>query len=268
MAVEWTDEAIVLDARAHGESAAVVHILTQTHGRYAGLVHGGQGRKARPMLQPGNRVGVHWRARLAEHLGAMSVEPITLRAGLMFDDALKLNAVSAVCALAQLALPEREPHPRVHDGLEVLLSVLPDTEAAVWPALLIRWEMGVLADLGYGLDLTCCALTGAEGCPTLTHVSPSSGRAVDGAHPEAHDYLDKLLPLPAFLFDPHAAIDNTDIQHGFALTGHFLERRLLWPADRTLPEARMRLVDMLAANGHQLDGDNNHGGGSNAQRTQ
>lgn len=248
MAVEWMDEAIVLDAQAHGESAAVAHVLTQTRGRYAGLVHGGQGRKARPMLQPGNRVRVQWRARLAEHLGAMTLEPLTLRAGTILDDAARLTGVSAVCALARLALPEREPHQRAHDGLEVLLAHMPNADDTLWPALMVRWEAGLLSDLGYGLDVSRCAVSGVE--TGLTHVSPSSGRAVDAGHPDALPYRDKLLPLPGFLIDPQAAICAQDIADGFALTGWFLERRVLWPADRTLPEARTRLLTRIQAHLH------------------
>lgn len=244
MAVEWTDEAIVLSARPHGETAAVAQVMTQTHGRHAGLVHGGQGRKARPLLQPGNRVTVHWRARLAEHLGALTMEPLALRTGRLLDEPAKLAGVLAVCALAEAALPERERHTQVYDGMDVVLSHLLTPDTALWPALIIRWEVGVLTDLGYGLDLRRCAVSGVEG--GLTHVSPASGRAVDGTHPDAAPYLDKLLRLPGFLLSSDAPVEGDDLRDGFALTGWFLERRVLWPADRVLPEARGRLIDVLA----------------------
>ncbi len=241
MALEWTDDAIVLEARPHGETAAVAQLLTQEQGRFAGLVYGGQGRRARPLLQPGNRVRANWRARLADHLGAFTLEPLALRAGVLLDDAQRLTGVSAACALAIMVLPEREPHPRVHDGLELVLSTMAQTEH--WPALLVRWEAGVLADLGYGMDLSRCALGGAS--DRLSHVSPASGRAVDSTHPDAGPFLDRLLRLPKFLMDPRATVSAQDMRDGLLLTGYFLERRVLWPADRTLPEARVRLAAML-----------------------
>ncbi len=240
--MELTDEAIVLEARPHAESAAVVHVLTRDYGRYAGLVHGGQGRRARPMLQPGNRVTASWRARLADHLGSMTLEPLALRAGMVMDDPLKLTGVAAACALAMAAMPEREPHRSVHDGLELVLANMPTTPD--WPALLVRWEAGVLTELGYGLDLSRCALSGQT--DTLTHVSPASGRAVNGLHPDAEPYRDRLLALPPFLLGVQAAVTPADIHDGLRLTGHFLERRALWPADRRLPDARVRLAAMLA----------------------
>lgn len=242
MAVQWTDDGIVLTARPHGETAALAEILTREHGKHAGLVHGGQGRKSRPILQPGNAVRATWRARIIDHLGAYAVEPVTLRAGVFMEDRRRLAGMAAACALAALALPEREAHPRIHDGLALVLGAMGDTEE--WPALLLKWELGLLTDLGYGLALERCALTGSR--DGVSHVSPASGRAVCGDHPDAAEYRDRLLPLPAFLVRPGAGINQGDIMHGFALTGYFLERRVLWPADRRLPDARTRLIAMLA----------------------
>jgi DNA repair protein RecO (recombination protein O) len=239
--MEWTDAAVVLAARPFGETGALADVLSRGQGRFSGLVHGGASRRMRPLLQPGNRVQARWRARTEDQLGSLALEPDDLRAGRLLDDAEALEAVAAVCALASLALPEREPHPAVYEGLEALLSGLEATE--LWPALLVKWEAGLLADLGYGMDLTRCALTGAR--DHLTHVSPKSGRAVNGDSPDAAPYRDKLLALPPFLLGAQAGVRPGDVGAGLALTGWFLERRILWPADRRLPEARARLTARL-----------------------
>jgi DNA repair protein RecO (recombination protein O) len=239
--MEWTDAALVLSCRPFAETGALADVLSHAHGRYAGLVHGGASRRMRPLLQPGNRVQARWRARTEDQLGSLALEADELRAGRLLDDASALEAVAAACALAALSLPEREPHPRVFEGLEALLTGLETTE--LWPALLVKWEAGLLTDLGYGLDLARCALTGArEG---LTHISPKSGRAVVGASEEAAPYRDKLLALPPFLLGAQAGVGAGDIAAGLTLTGWFLERWILWPADRRLPESRARLIDRL-----------------------
>ena len=235
--MEWTDDGVVLLARPHGEASAVVELLTREHGRHAGLVRGAASRRMRPVLQPGNGVRASWKARLAAHLGYMTVEGEHLRAGRLMDDAAGLEGLSAACALCVLTLPEREPHPAVYEGLEALLAGMEATDR--WPALLVKWEAGLLADLGYGLDVERCALTGS---PDVTHVSPASGRAVCGDAPEAQPYLDKLLKLPAFLLGAQAVVTDADIADGLALTGHFLERRVLWPASRQLPGMRAQLA--------------------------
>lgn len=239
--MEWTDAAIILAVRPHGETSAVVDLLTQAQGRYAGLVHGARSRRMRPVLQPGNRVSATWRARLEDHLGTLSVEGDALRAGRLMDDRAMLQGLQAACALARTALPEREPHTAAFVALDALLDGMEATE--LWPALLVRWEAGLLTDLGYGLDLDRCALTDAR--DGLTHVSPASGRAVAGAAAEAAPYLDKLLKLPPFLLGSQARVTEGDIAAGLALTGHFIERRILWPADKQLPEARARLIEIL-----------------------
>lgn len=243
--MEWSDVGVVLSARPFGETSAVVELLTHAHGRHAGLVRGARSRALRPVLQPGNRVRASWRARLADHLGAMTVEPEALRAGSLLDDAAAVDGLAAACALARLALPEREAHPAVFEGLEALLDGMAQTD--LWPALMVKWEAGLLADLGYGLDLTRCALTGAV--DDLTHVSPKTGRAVCGHAREAQPYMDKLLKLPPFLMGAQAGLIEGDVAAGFALTAHFLERRVLWPSDRQLPEARARLLARLVEEG-------------------
>jgi len=242
--MEWSGRGHVLAVRPHGETSAIVELLTEDQGRHAGLVRGGRSRTLRPVLQPGNSVTAIWRARLADHLGHYTIEADIARAGLVMDDALSLAGLNSACALACQALPERESHAPVYRAMEVFLDALGDID--IWPALYVRWEFGLLRDLGYGMDLEKCAVTGeVEG---LTHVSPRTGRAVsrDAAAP----YLDKLLALPRFLRDPEAGFDTGDITNGLALTGFFLQRRVLWPMDRDLPESRMRLIKALTDAGH------------------
>ncbi|MCW5723663.1 MAG: DNA repair protein RecO [Maricaulaceae bacterium] len=241
--MEWTGSGVVLAVRAHGETSAIIELLTRDQGRHAGLVRGGRGRAMRPLLQPGNLLRATWRARLEEHLGHFTVEAEELLAGPLMDDALALAGLNAACALACLALPEREPHPRVHDAFLVFLRALEDPD--LWPAIYVRWEKGLLADLGYGIDLSRCTVTGAR--DDLTHVSPRSGRAV--SREAAQPYLDKLLPLPPFLLGAQAGVGPGDVGAGLALTGYFLERRVLWPHDRRLPDARARLLERLQAAG-------------------
>ncbi|MEE2525052.1 DNA repair protein RecO [Hyphobacterium sp. HN65] len=237
--MEWTGKGIVLAVRPHGETSAIVELLTEDHGRHAGLVKGGRSRSMRPVLQPGNSVTATWRARLADHLGNYAIEADSHRAGMVMENAMALAGLNAACALACQALPEREKHAAVYRGLEVLLDSMDDDE--IWPAIYVRWEVGLLKDLGYGLDFSKCAATGDT--EDLTHVSPRTGRAV--SREAAAPYIDKLLPLPPFLRHPEAGYELGDIAKGLALTGFFLQRRVLWPIDRDLPESRVRLIRAL-----------------------
>jgi DNA repair protein RecO (recombination protein O) len=247
--IEWTDEAIVLSARRHGETAAIVSLLTRGHGRHAGLVHGGAGRRARGVYEPGNRVTAAWRARLSEHLGHFTCELVESRAAALLDDALRLAGLSAATALVDAALPEREPHGRVFDSLDRLLDRLCATgPAARWPAQYVRFELDLLSDLGFGLDLSRCAVTGRA--DDLTFVSPKTGRAVSAA--AAEPYCDRLLPLPAFLTSrgADAAITADVVLAGLRLTAYFLEQHAFahQPAPGVagrLPAARDRLVRLL-----------------------
>jgi DNA repair protein RecO (recombination protein O) len=236
--MEWSDSGIVLAVRPHGETSAIVEVLTALNGRHAGLVRGGRSRSMRPVLQPGNQIAVTWRARLADHLGMFVIEAENLGAGAVMEDRTALAGLNAACALAVMALPEREAHAQVYEGFQVFLSVLDQPD--VWPALYVRWEAGLLSDLGYGLDLETCAVTGVM--EDLTHVSPRTGRAV--CREEAQPYLAKLLEIPGFM-KGSGVIEPGDIALGLALTGYFLERRVLWPIDKQLPEARMRLAAEL-----------------------
>ncbi|MSP68096.1 MAG: DNA repair protein RecO [Alphaproteobacteria bacterium] len=238
--MEWTSDAFVLGCRRHGEADAVVSLLTATHGRHLGLVRGGGGRRGRSLFQPGNRIRATWRARLSEHLGQITAEPITAHAAFLFDDPARLAALGSATALLDAALPEREPHPGLFDATAALLAALAATEG--WGADYVRWELALLQDLGYGLDLMSCAATGRN--DDLTFVSPRTGRAVSRAAGEP--YQDRLLPLPRFLFTPDEPPDPRQIVAGLALTGYFLERHLFTAGERHLPSARLRLVERLS----------------------
>lgn len=238
--MEWSDEGIVLAARRHGEGSTIVEIMTRGHGRHAGLVRGGTGRRMRGTLEPGNEVAVRWNARLPEHLGNFTVELLRPRTAEMIADPLRLAGLSSVCALAQVTLPEREAHGAVYEGLLVLLDAIPATD--FWPAIMVRWELGLLEDLGFGLDLARCAATGTT--DDLIYVSPRTGRAVsrDAGLP----YHDRLLGLPAFLLGSQAGPAGLEnIERGLDLTGFFLARHVLEPHGKKMPPARHRLRDRL-----------------------
>ncbi len=240
--MEFTTQGYVLSVRRHGETSAIIDVLTPDKGRHAGLVRGGVSRKMRPVLQPGNLVRVSWHARLSEHLGNFTVEAIDARSAQLMDDRLALSALNAACALTLAVLPEREPHKSVYDAFAVMIEHMDDPD--IWPALYVKWEAGLLDAMGYGLDLSKCAASGSN--DNLTHVSPRTGRAVSAS--EAEPYLDKLLPLPGFLIGRKGVMPGA-IKDGLALTGYFIESRILWPADRQLPDARARMIDRLTAEG-------------------
>ena len=237
--MEFTDDGIVLSARAHGETAAVAEIFTPHHGKWAGLVYGGQGRAQRPVLQPGNGVRAHWKGRLDESLGFFTLELTHARAGELMQDRLSLAGLTAACTLAAATLPEREAHGRAYHTMRILLDHLGDID--IWPALMARWELGLLAELGFGLTLDRCAATGAR--ENLIYVSPKSASAVSAEAGEP--YKDRMLPLPAFLRDGGAGASLADALDGLKTTGYFIETRILHLADRELPEARKRVVELL-----------------------
>ncbi|MGJ3232864.1 MAG: DNA repair protein RecO [Oceanicaulis sp.] len=238
--MEWTGSGRIVAVRPHGETSAVVEILTAEHGRHAGLVRGGRSRALRPVLQAGNRVRAVWRARLDEHLGAFQVEAEDLSAGVLMEDPLALSGLNAACAMASACLPEREAHPAVADAFEVLIGALDNRD--LWPPLYVSWEAGLLADLGYGLDLRKCAATGQT--DDLIYVSPKSGRAVSAE--AGKPYHDRILALPGFMAGS-GALAPGDVAAGLRLTAHFIERRVLWPADKRLPDARARMIERLEA---------------------
>lgn len=237
--MQWTDEAVVLSVRPHGETAALVELFTRAHGRYMGLVHGGRSRKARPVLQVGNHVDVTWKARLAEHLGNVTIELRRGYAADAMDSPAALAGLTSLVSLARL-LPERDPHESLFEVTLFVLSYLDD--AAVWPALVVRWELALLEELGFGLDLSQCAATG--GNDELIYVSPKSGRAVSASAGEP--YRDRLLGLPSFLLPGQWSNPTmADVLSGFALTAHFLETRVLLPREEALPDVRGRLPGLV-----------------------
>jgi DNA repair protein RecO (recombination protein O) len=237
--MDWSDEGIFLSAKPLGEANAVAELFTLGHGRHLGLVRGGRSRRMRPLLQSGNLLRVTWRARLSEHLGGFNLELIEAHAARVFDDRLALAAIGSLAGLARL-LPERDPHPELYAATLDVLRAFDDAD--LWPARLVRWELQLLQELGFGLDLSECAATGAAA--DLTYVSPRSGRAV--SREAGHPFFSKLLKLPAFVLDDDAPAGEGDIAAGFALTGHFLERDVLAPHGLALPQARERLIGFLS----------------------
>jgi DNA repair protein RecO (recombination protein O) len=236
--MDWTDHGIVLAARHHGETGLVVNLLTAEHGRHAGFVPGGVSRRSRPTWQIGNVVEVNWRAKLADQLGNYSGELREAHAARAMDSATELAGLSSACALVDEALPEREPHPAMYEGFQAFLTVLGHEG---WPAIYVRLELGLLQELGFGLDLEKCAATGTT--EDLAYVSPKSGRAV--SRTAAAPYAEKLLPLPAFLSTGGLPADAEELRHGLDLTGYFLERHVFWPHNKPLPPARARLIESL-----------------------
>lgn len=241
--MEWRDEGYVLAARPHGEGAAVVQLLTREHGRHAGLVHGGAARSKRATVEPGNLVDAVWRARLSEHLGRYTVEPSYHYAAQIMDDPARLAALSAACAVTETVIPEREPHPGLFEATGALFEALTNADDAIWPAVYIQWEMGLLRELGFALDLASCAATGTR--TELVYVSPRTGRAVsrDAGAP----YADRMLALPTFLRPDGrgAGAARADFSDGLRLTGHFLARHAFDPLNRPLPAARDRLEALV-----------------------
>ena len=238
--MEWSDDAIVLSSRAHGETGAILELLTRDHGRHIGLVRGGASRRIKPTLQPGNSVHVQWRARLEEHLGSFTCELARARAGELMDSRDCLAGLNAFSAVATAAMPEREAHAPVFEVGEILLDAMMTGDAAHWLPLYVRWEAGLLDALGFGLDFSECAATGAK--TDLIYVSPKTGRAV--SRDAAGVYANRLFKLPQFLLDSSA--QAADVAAGLQLTGHFLVDRVLKPHGKDLPPARLRL-DAIAA---------------------
>lgn len=240
MTEAWEGPAVVIGARPFGESGLVVTLLTEAMGRHPGMARGGQSRAQAPLWQPGNLVEARWVARLSDQLGALSGEMVHAAAALAMDDPLALDVLTAACAVAEGALPERQPHPRTFHGLvRLVVALARDPHRGV--EALIRWEAALLAELGYGLDFTCCAATGAT--EDLVWVSPRSGRAVSAE--AGMPYAGRLLPLPRFLRDDGQA-GPPEWRDGLRLTGYFLERDAFGHVHRPLPAARQRLGERVA----------------------
>ncbi|MFZ5669933.1 MAG: DNA repair protein RecO [Pseudomonadota bacterium] len=238
--MEWEDDAFVLSARPHGESGAIVELLTERRGRFAAHVAGGASRRMKPVLQAGARVRAGYRARVEGQLGSARVEPTGEGPSALFDDPLALSGLAAAAAVAAGALPEREPHPGAFYAFEALVGAL--AAADIWPAVFVRFEAGLLQDLGFGLDLSRCAATGVT--DELVWVSPRTGRAVSRA--AGAPYAERLLALPPFLLSAQGGLAEGDVGRGFDLTGHFLQQFVFGPLNRPLPPARVWLLERLA----------------------
>ena len=236
--MEWEGPAVVLDARPYSEADVLVTVMTELHGAHRGLARGGASRKHASLWQRGNLVQARWVARLSDQLGSLTAELVHPGAALAMEDGLRLAVVSSACMVAEGALPEREAHPIVFGGLVGLIAGLGADAAPV--ETVVRWEAALLAELGYGLDLSSCAVTGAA--EDLRYVSPRTGRAVSGVGAGA--WTDRLLPLPAFLVG--GAGDAAGWRDGLRLTGHFLERDAFGHQHRPLPAARAMLYDRVA----------------------
>jgi DNA repair protein RecO (recombination protein O) len=238
--MQWTDEGVIIGTRRHGETSLIVELMTAAHGRHLGLVRGGRSRRVQPLLQPGNSVTATWRARLDAHLGHYTVEGTTERAARLIEGPAGLYGIQALAALLRL-LPERDSHPRLYDGLVAILDYLDDPLIA--GGLIVRFELKLLDDLGFGLDLTQCAATGSN--DDLAWVSPKTGRAVSRSAGEP--YQAKLLPLPAFLLEAPSQShpDAEAVAAAFHLTGYFLARHVYEPRGLEPSEARAAFLGLI-----------------------
>ena len=242
--MEWTDEGIVLGVRRHGETSAIVELMTRSHGRHLGLVRGGVGRRMRPLLQPGNTVNAVWRARLDEHLGYYVVEATKLRAATMFASSHAMYGVTHLASLVRL-LPERDPHEDIYELIESILDDFDDATNA--GAHLVKFELAMLTELGFGLDLTTCAASGSV--DDLVYVSPRSGGAV--SREAGEPWRERLLRLPPFMLENGAPgraniWSGQDLEDGFRLTGMFLLRNVLEPRGQDHSDAREGFIAAVA----------------------
>jgi DNA repair protein RecO (recombination protein O) len=240
--MEWNDDGIVLGLRPFGENDGILEALTQAHGRHLGMVRGARSKRLKGALEPGNGVKLYWRGRLDQQLGGYTVELAHARAAHFFDDALKLAGLGAACGTAAALLPEREMHARVFEALNGLLQSIGEQVSPAWAEDYVRFELVMLEDLGFGLDLGSCAVTGETA--GLCFVSPKTGRAVSAA--AAEPYRDRLLKLPRFLTPESGPAAVNDLVDGLALTGFFLDRVAL-EHGASMPQARARFAERLAA---------------------
>lgn len=237
--ISWTDDAALLATRPFGETSVIIEVFSEEHGRHAGVVRGGTSRKVAPLLQPGAQLSVTWKARLDQHLGSFTVEPIRSRAAAAMGDRLSLAGLNAVCGLLTMVLPEREAHAPLYDRTMGLLDLLGQTD--IWPLAYLRWEQALLEEMGFGMDLSACAVRGVN--EDLAFVSPKSGKAV--SRDAAGEWADRLLALPPVLAGKGNATPD-EIVKALATTGYFIENRLIKSlGDRPMPAARARLLDAI-----------------------
>jgi DNA repair protein RecO (recombination protein O) len=238
--MEWRDEGLVIGVRRHGESSVIAELMTRAHGRHMGLVRSGRSRSMQPVLQAGNHVEAHWRARIEEHLGQYALEASRLRTAELMSSPQALHGVGHISALLRL-LPEREPHENLYEMATLIVEHLQERDVA--PALVVRFELAVLVELGFGLDLSECAATGVR--EELIYVSPKSGRAVSrGA---GAPYAERLLPLPEFLTCEQVTTKapRDDLREAFRMTGYFLERDIFAARGLAMPDARAAFIACL-----------------------
>ncbi len=236
---QWKDRGIILAARPHGEGGAIVSVLTEYHGRHAGYVRGAFSRRMRGILQPGNLVDLQWSARISDSLGSYSIEQERNLAAPYLADPLRLRAIQSACALCDSALPEREGHPGLFYGLQLMFDAMADD---IWGAAYVVWELAFLKELGFGLNLTRCA--GGGDPADLAYVSPRSGHAV--SNEAAAPYKDRLLPLPAFLSPQKGNADETEILKGLRLCGYFLRHWVYVHHSKGIPPERARFEESYA----------------------
>lgn len=238
--MEWRDHGILLSVRRHGEAAVIIDAFTEAHGRHAGIVHGGASRKKAPVLQPGAQLDLLWRARLEDHLGSYQAEPLRSRVAAALSGRLALAGLNTVTALLGFCLADRQPYPDLYRQTEQLLDLLDQEE--IWPLAYLRWEMALLEEMGFGLDLSACAVSGRN--EELAYISPKTGRAV--SRQEAGQWVARLLPLPPVMLGQGDAPDH-EIAAGLRTTGYFFETRLA-PSlgNRPLPDARGRFLDAFS----------------------
>jgi DNA repair protein RecO (recombination protein O) len=233
--MEWSERGLILGCRKHGETSVILELMTRAHGRHLGVVRGGRSKTMQPVLQPGNEVEAVWRARLEEHLGLYAVEPAALRTDLLLSSPQGLHGVGLLGALLRL-LPERDPHPGLYDRAQALLAHM---TTAMAPALFVHFELALLAELGFGLDLDQCAATGTQ--DELIYVSPKSGRAV--CREAGAPWAERLLPLPGFLrAAPGAAVEREQVRNGLRLTEFFLQRDVFGPRGLKAPDSRAAFI--------------------------
>ncbi len=239
--MQWNDSCILLSASKYGERAGVIGLFSRAHGIHRSISKNAYTSKQRGLYQPGNIAEVEWKARLAEHMGSITADLQRPIAPLLLDDPLALDALGSICSLLQRFIHEREPHPALYDRTEALLTHM--AAGHVWQPYYVKWELALLAELGYGLDLSECAATGQT--HELVYVSPKSGRAV--CREAGAPYAEKMLALPAFLISDAAAeeVDEACLYHGLTLTGYFLQQWVATPHHMQLPDARYRLAERL-----------------------
>ena len=233
--MEWRDQGLIIGVRRHGETSAIVELFTPQRGRHLGLVRGGRSRRMQPLLQLGNSVDVHWYARLDEHLGTFTLEITRSRAALLMESAVGLHGIQWLSHLLRLS-SEREPHSVLYDTALLIADHLHQPE--ICPALMARFELGFLSELGFGLSLDECAVTGCN--DELNFVSPKTGRAV--CDEAAAPYKDRLLPLPKFLCHAAMPTDKQSLTDAFSLTGFFLDRNIFDPRGQAMPDSRAGFI--------------------------